>query len=121
MRRVLVAEDDTFLAQSYKMGLEKDGYTVEIANDGNEVLEKVEEFKPDVIILDILMPNKNGIDTLKHLKKDNKTAKIPVIVATNVDDRDTQDKCMEYGANEYITKANISISEILEKCKKYAA
>ncbi len=117
--KILLAEDDEFISLAYKDGLGRMGFEVVVASDGIEALEKVKKERPDIILLDIIMPRKNGFEVLTELKADPKFKKIPVIVLSNLgQDTDIQ-KGKELGAVDYLIKSNFSISEVADKIKKY--
>jgi two-component system, sensor histidine kinase and response regulator len=116
--KILLIEDDPMVVRMYQRKLEGEGFKVTLAFNGEEGLNAVKKERPDIILLDIMMPKLNGIDTLKTLKADAQTKDIPVIILTNLGDRpeDVQ-KCKEFGAIDYLVKANISLKDLVEKIK----
>ncbi len=118
MKKVLVVEDDKFLANAYKAGFEGEGLEVTIAYDGEEALEQVEQVRPDVIILDILIPKIDGFAVLQRIKANKELEKIPVVIASNLGQKQDIDKGLELGAVDYIVKSESSVTEILAKIKK---
>jgi len=118
MAKVLVVEDDRFLVSAYRAKLEKAGYEVQIASDGDEALAVLKTFTPDVMLLDLVMPRRDGFSTLEEIKKDAKLAKIPVIVTSNLGQKEDIDKAMGLGANDYIIKSDLSIDELVSKVQK---
>jgi len=112
--KVLLIEDHKFLSELYAKNLKRRDYDVEIASDGEDGLEKVESFKPDVILLDIIMPDMNGIEVLKKLKSNSKYKKIPVILLTAVYEIDKIRECLKTGALGYIIKGT-STEEMVNK------
>jgi DNA-binding response OmpR family regulator len=116
--KILLVEDDSFLAGMYatKFGLE--GFEVKIGADGEEGLKLAKKEKPDVILLDILLPKIDGFTVLRKLKKDSKTKLIPVILLTNLGQKDDIKKGLEEGAEGYLIKAHFMPSEVVEKIKK---
>ena len=117
--KVLLAEDDKFISRAYQDGLGRAGFEVISALDGEEALEKIKKTIPDIILLDVIMPEKNGFEVLEEIKADNKLKKIPVIILSNLgQDTDIQ-KGRELGAVDYLIKSNFSIGEVVEKIKKY--
>lgn len=119
MAKILLVDDDPLLIRMYQKKLENDGYEVETANDGQEALDKVPKFNPDLILLDIMMPKMNGYDVLKNLKANSATSNIPVIVLTNVSATDEDvEKGMELGAISYLVKAGNRPSAIVSKVKE---
>jgi DNA-binding response OmpR family regulator len=119
MSRILIVEDDEFLAGAYQTFLSKAGYEVVQAFDGEEGLEKIRKEPFDLVLLDIAMPKKSGLDVLGDLQKNPSTKTPPIIVASNFDDQETVKKCLDLGAQEYFVKSNISISKVGEICQRY--
>lgn len=118
--KVLVVEDDGFLASAYQTKLTKEGFEVQLANDGEEALDKLAQFMPDVIVMDVVMPRKDGFATLQVIKADDKLKAIPVIMASNLGQKEEVDRAMEMGATEFITKSNLSLADLIEKIKAVA-
>ncbi|MFA6255066.1 MAG: response regulator [Patescibacteria group bacterium] len=115
MAKVLVAEDDQFLSKAYSAKLKKSGFEVMLANDGEEVMQKVKTEKPDIILLDLIMPKKDGFEVLAELKKDEKLKKIPVVVLSNLGQEEDITRGKKLGAVGYLVKSNIPISAVVEK------
>jgi len=115
MVKILVAEDDKFLANAYRVKLSKAGYEIKIVSDGQETMDSLETFTPDVILLDIIMPIKDGFAVLEELKKNDKWKNIPVIVASNLGQKEDIDKSMALGATDYIVKSQMPINDVLVK------
>jgi DNA-binding response OmpR family regulator len=111
----LVVEDDKFLSNAYKAGFEGEGLEVYIAYDGEEALKMAAEVKPDIILLDILIPKIDGFTVLQSLKANKELEHIPVIVASNLGQQQDIDKGLQLGAIDYIVKSESSITEILGK------
>jgi DNA-binding response OmpR family regulator len=118
MAKVLVVEDDRFLVSAYRAKLEKSGYEVQIASDGDEALAVLKTFTPDIILLDLVMPRRDGFSTLEEMKKNADWAKIPVIVTSNLGQKEDIDKALGLGANDYIIKSDLSIEELVSKVQK---
>jgi DNA-binding response OmpR family regulator len=117
MKKVLVVEDDKFLSNAYKAGFEGEGFEVSIAFDGEEAMTQAKELMPDVILLDLLIPKVDGFTVLQNLKADKELSKIPVIIASNLGQKQDIDKGIELGAADYIVKSESSVTEILNKIK----
>lgn len=115
---VLLVEDDTFLANIYKTKFEMEGFKVDHAPNGEAGLRQAQKKEPDVILLDILLPKMDGYSVLEELKKDKKTSKIPVILLTNLGQKDDVEKGLSLGAADYLIKAHFKPSETVEKVKK---
>ncbi len=114
MSKLLVVEDDENLRQIYTKNLTRRDYTVESASDGNDALNKLPDFKPDAILLDIMMPGLNGKEFLKFLKQSPRYKSIPVIMITGVSDINDIKICLDNGAAGYILKGS-STDEIDKK------
>lgn len=119
MAKILLVEDDKLMTRMYKGKFEDDGYNVEIATNGEMGLTKTLEFKPDLILLDIMMPKMNGLEVLKKLKEKEETKKIPVILLTNVGggDEDVK-KGLGLGAVAYLVKAEYDPKDVVKKVKE---
>jgi DNA-binding response OmpR family regulator len=117
MVKVLVTEDDKFLASAYRVKLTKAGYEVHLASDGNEALQILSEFTPDVMILDLVMPGKDGFSVLEEINKNENLKKIPIIVASNLGQKEDIDKALSLGAKDYVVKTDLSMSMLIEKIK----
>jgi len=115
MPKILIAEDDKFLANAYRVKLTKEGFDIEIAENGIKALEIVEKSQPDLILLDLVMPKKDGFSTLKDLKANEKWKNIPVIVSTNLSQEEDREKIMEMGANDFIIKSELSMESLIKK------
>jgi len=104
-KRVLVVDDDRVIQQLLEVNLELEGYdVVATASDGREALEKIAELKPDIVILDIMMPKMDGLEVCRHLKADPDLANIPVILlSARAQDMDIREG-LDIGANAYLTK-----------------
>jgi DNA-binding response OmpR family regulator len=116
--KIVLAEDDKFISRAYFDGLSRAGFDVIQAYDGNAALVKIKEAKPDIVLLDVIMPEKNGFEVLEELKKDDELKRIPVIVLSNLGQETDIQKGRELGANDYMIKANYSMTEVIEKIKK---
>ncbi len=116
--KILLIEDDTFLVEMYTTKFELEGFGVISAEDGVKGLEMVKKEEPDIILLDILMPKMDGFAVLDALKKDKATADIPVVLLTNLGQKEDVKKGFEKGAVGYLIKAHFMPSEVVEKIKK---
>jgi two-component system alkaline phosphatase synthesis response regulator PhoP len=119
MKKILIIEDEKSLAEMYKEKLEMEGFKVFLAFDVKEGIEMAKKEKPDLILLDVLLPVENGVSFLKKQKEDKEISEIPVIAFSNYDDPRTKKEAMELGVKEYLIKTNYTPSEIIKKIKKY--
>lgn len=116
--RILIVDDDAFLAGIYATKLELDGFAVLSARDGDEGLRLAAKEKPDLILLDVLMPKLDGFEVLKRLKEDPASKEIPVIMLTNLGQKEDVEKGMSEGAVDYLIKAHFVPAEAVAKIKK---
>lgn len=116
--KILIVEDDEFLLEMYVIKLEKEGFSVLSAVDGEEGLKVAQKELPNLILLDLNLPKMDGFQVLTELKKDENTQNIPVIVLTNYAQKDDIDKCLDLGADSYLIKAHFVPSEVIGKIKK---
>lgn len=115
MKKILIAEDDQFLVNAYQVKLTKAGFEVKIARDGQEAINTLSTFIPDLILLDIIMPVKDGFGTLKELKENPLWSKIPVIVASNLGQKEDLEKSKKLGAVDFIIKSDLSLENLITK------
>ncbi len=118
-QKVLIVEDEESLAQMYKTKFEKEGYTVFLAADGVQGLELAGKEKPDIILLDIILPKKDGFMVLSELKADKKTSKIKVIMLTNLGQDEDIVKGKKIGAIDHFVKASLTPAQLVDKVREY--
>lgn len=118
-KTILVAEDDPFYSNIYKFKLNKEGYTVFTATNGDEAIKIAKEHKPDLVLLDLIMPIKDGFETLRELKQDPSLKDVRVIVISNLGQDEDITRTKSMGAQDYLVKANMSIQEMMDKVKSY--
>ena len=121
MAKILLAEDDKFLSRAYKDGLEEAGFEVVIAFDGEAALEKIRSEKPDLVLLDLIMPIKNGFEVLGEMAIDDILKKIPVIIFSNLSQESDMERGKALGAVDYLVKADYSLRAVVEKVNEYLA
>lgn len=117
MSNVLVVEDEEFLVRALKDNLTIEGYTVNIAKNGGEAIKKIKKKKPDLILLDILMPEKDGFYVLEEVKNNPKWKLVPVIILSNLGEDTAIKRALEMGADGYFVKSQHPIQEVVEKVK----
>jgi DNA-binding response OmpR family regulator len=110
--RVLLIEDDPDTLEMYRTRLEKDGYQVYVANDGEEGLARATELVPDIVFLDIRLPKLDGLEVLQRLRDQESTAIVPVVILSNYGERDLVDRGLKLGALEFLVKAHTSPVEL---------
>ena len=118
MKTILFIEDESALQKTFGEVLKQEGYQMISALDGESGLRLAKSQKPDLILLDLILPRVNGFEVLKRLKGDKETKDIPVIVLTNLDGVEDVDKVIGLGATTYLVKAEYSLEEVVEKIKK---
>lgn len=118
MKKILFVEDEPALQKTLGDLLRAEGYTVVSAYDGETGLAMTKSEKPDLILLDLILPKLHGFDVLKKVKEDPETRDIPLIVLTNLEGMGDVEKALELGATTYLVKANYSLDEVLEKVRK---
>ncbi|MCW1929692.1 MAG: response regulator [Candidatus Kerfeldbacteria bacterium] len=116
-KKILLVEDDEMLHTMYTQKFTKEGYDVQSGYNGAEGVALAESEKPDVILLDIIMPKMDGFAALKKIKKNPATAQIPVILLTNLGQEEDIRKGKELGASDYFIKANHTPQEVVDKVK----
>src|SRR5579884_1368735 len=119
MSKVLIVEDEDMLRNVYELILTREGYDVEVATDGMEGLKKLGSFQPNLILLDMLMPVKNGLQFLKEAKMKLHYPKTSVIVLSNLSSSETVDEALRLGAKEHLVKSNILPKDLVEAVKKH--
>ena len=116
--KILLVEDDLFLMGMYATKFELENFVVVVAEDGQKAIRIAAKEMPDIVLLDIMLPKQNGFEVLKQLKADKATVDIPVILLTNLSQKDEIDKGLEMGAADYLVKAHFMPSEVVDKIKK---
>ena len=117
-KTILFIEDESVLQKTFGEILKQEGYEMISALDGEIGLRLAEEKKPDLVLLDLILPKVNGFSVLAKIKKDKGTKDIPVIVLTNLEGFEDIDKAIKMGATTYLVKANYSLEEVVTKIKK---
>ena len=118
---VLIAEDDRFLGNVLKTKLQQEGFQVRLAVDGELALTEIAAAVPDILLLDVIMPKKNGFDVLAELRLKRGGAQVPVIILSNLGQEDDIKRGMSLGALDFLVKSDHSLQEIVDKVKLYAA
>lgn len=116
-KKILLIEDDKYIFRAYKDGLERAGFEVIGASDGAEGVAKAKDKKPDLILLDLILPIKNGFEVLEEIKMDDATKNIPVVILSNLGQESDVAKGNALGAEDYLIKSNYSMKEVVEKVK----
>jgi len=111
----LLVEDDVFIRDIYETKLSQENFEVVMAENGIDALKKLENFVPDIVLLDIVMPYMDGMDFLKEFKKNENWKNIPIIMLSNLSDKERVTEAMKQGVNDYLIKSHFTPSEVVEK------
>ncbi len=117
--KVLLVEDDPFLSNLLKVRLQKENVDVTLARDGEEALKKIEEERPGLVLLDLILPKKSGFEILEKVSNDPQLKDMPVIIISNLGQTSDIQRGKELGAVEYYVKAKISIDDLVDKIKTF--
>ncbi len=117
LKKILLIEDDKFLRELMNKKLLSLDYEVETAADGETGLIKIKEVKPDVVLLDLILPGINGFEVLEKAKKDPETANIPVVILSNLGQAEDIERGLKLGAVDFLVKAHFTPQEIVNKLK----
>ena len=117
MKKILIIEDDPFLSEMYAAKFVQNDFQTEVAADGKIGMVKIKANKPDLILLDIVLPKMDGFEILKKIKEDSKLKNIPVILLTNLGQKDEVEKGLALGADEYIIKAHFTPTAVVARVK----
>jgi DNA-binding response OmpR family regulator len=117
--KILIIEDDPYVQRMYQRMFSFHKYRAEMASSGEEGLRSIKKEKPDLVLLDIILPKMNGLEVLKKIKKDSQTKNLPVLMLTNVGETETVEEATKLGAESYMVKADFSPAEVMEQVKKY--
>ncbi|MFA9288335.1 MAG: PleD family two-component system response regulator [Weeksellaceae bacterium] len=117
--KILVAEDDKFFQKFYKSQLVEHGHEVEVTSDGNEALDKLKVSKPDLLLLDIIMPNKDGFEVLTAISQDP-SLKVPILIFSTLGQEADIKRAMELGAKGYVNKSFFDLDVLLKKIEEVA-
>lgn len=118
MPKIVCAEDDKLISTSLIEGFTAAGFEATPAYDGEEAIAKIREVKPDIILLDIMMPKLDGFGVAWELKADPSTSSIPVVMLTNLSDSETVSKILEAGITDYLLKSEQTIDQIIAKANE---
>ncbi len=119
MSKILIVEDDKFLANAHRVKLAKAGFETVIAYDGAAAIDALKTFTPDLILLDLIIPVKDGFAVLTEIKQNEKFKSTPVIVTSNLSQKEDVDRAMQLGAVDYMVKSNIDLNDLIKKIGKY--
>ena len=118
MKRILLVEDDPFLIDIYSQKLRKEGFEVEVISDGEEVLGALQNRKPDLLILDIVLPRLDGWEILKRINENHHLKDLKIVIISNLGQKEDIERGQELGALKYFIKAHFTPSQVAEEIKK---
>jgi DNA-binding response OmpR family regulator len=118
MKKILLIEDDPFLIDIYRTKFQEEGFSVSIVKDGKDVLNKIKEDIPDVIILDIVLPGSDGFDILRDLKSEENLKKIKVVILSNLGRKSEIERGLSLGADKYLIKAHYTPGDVVKEVKQ---
>ncbi len=116
-KKILIIEDDKFLRELIGQKLLKEGYDIVEAVDGEKGIKSIKDEKPDLVLLDLILPGIDGFEVLSKMKKDAATAQTPVIILSNLGQKDDIEKGLKMGADDYLIKAHFTPGEIIDKIR----
>lgn len=118
MTKIAIIEDDPAISQMYRMKFEADGFDVQLANDGIKGVAMVEHFQPDIILLDVQMPERTGDEVLSDIRAAEWGKDIPVIVLTNLGEEEAPKTIRSLGIHSYIVKAELTPRQVVQRVKE---
>jgi len=118
MKKILLVEDEEIMIGLLQKKLTNEGYEVSVARDGEEGLKAMREVRPDLVLLDIIMPKMGGFEVMEEMNKDKELKKIPVIVISNSGQPVELDKAQKLGAKDWLIKTEFDPQEVIDKVKK---
>jgi CheY-like chemotaxis protein len=117
-KKILLVEDDVFMIELLAKDLASAGYEVVVAKNGNEGVKKFEESAPDVVLLDILLPDQNGFETLRQIRRHPGGPAAKVMILSNIAEGPDREEAKRLGVTEYLVKANFTLQEIVKKIQE---
>ncbi len=118
-KKILIVDDDDFLLEMYAIKFKEAGFLVDIAKNGEEAITKISEVNPDVVLLDVVMPKMDGFEVLRTIKEKNMISQTPVILLSNLGQKEDIERGLKLGARDYIVKAQFTPSEVVAKVKSF--
>lgn len=117
--KILIVEDDKMISTMYQTKLKQEGYSVCVAENGSQALEVAVQEKPNLILLDVIIPQLDGFSVLQELRLNASFKNTPIIMLTNLGTTEDQEKAKQLGATDYVVKANLTPAQVSEVIKKY--
>jgi two-component system alkaline phosphatase synthesis response regulator PhoP len=118
-KKILIVEDDLHISKVYEIQLAREGFFTILARDGEEALKLFEQENPNIVILDLMIPKKDGFEVLEEIRKNSKYSKIPILILSNLGQKTDESRALKLGATEYLVKIDHPIQEVVNKIKSY--
>jgi DNA-binding response OmpR family regulator len=118
MTKIAIIEDDAAIHQMYRMKFETEGFDVQLASNGKSGIELVKKFNPDIVLLDLQMPEVDGLEALRAIRSSKQNKQTPVIILTNLGEEESPKELKDLGANGYIVKADYTPRQVVLKVKE---
>lgn len=118
MTKIAILEDDSAINQMYRMKFENENFDVQLASDGKTGLELIREFRPDIVLLDLQMPEVDGLEVLRTLRGEDWGKQLPVIILTNLGEEESPAEIRELGVSGYIVKAELTPRQVVARVKE---
>jgi len=115
--KVLIVDDDEFLLEMYALKFKESGFEVDIASNGKKALEKIQEFKPDVVLLDVVMPTMDGFEVLQEIRNKKLAPGARILMLTNLGQKEDTERGLALGADDYVVKAHFTPTEVVAKVR----
>lgn len=119
MSKILIVEDDPLIVKIYSTRLKADGHEIFTAENGEDGIRQAIQHEPDLVVLDVMMPRMDGFGVLQKIRSDERLAKTPIIMYSNLSNEDEIQRAKKMGATEFIVKANLSPNQVIAKLKEY--
>lgn len=117
-KNILIVEDDSVLQKTMQEYLQMEGFVANVASDGDEAMKLAKELKPDLILLDIVLPKKDGYEIIQEVRADDVIGKVPIMLLTNLGGINDVEKALGLGATTYLVKADYTLEEVANKVKE---
>lgn len=118
MTKIAIIEDDAVISQMYRMKFEADGFDVQLANNGKRGIALAENFHPDIILMDLQMPEMDGVTALSIIRKEAWGKDTPIIILTNLGEEEAPKEIRDYGIHSYIVKAELTPRQVVQRVKE---
>lgn len=118
MTKIAIIEDDAAIHQMYRMKFETEGFDVQLAGDGRSGVDLIKKFRPDIVLLDLQMPEVDGVEALREIRKNDWGKNLPIIILTNLGEEESPPEIKELGVSGYIVKADLTPRQVVARVKE---